>query len=90
MLKTKKRKITELKYKIISLLDNLPPQKRTVSFISVKTDTSENTIRKHLKMLEINEIITIGITQKNKRNYFLKEKFRKKIPESFEVALVGK
>jgi len=84
MILTKKKRIKEIQYKILSLLDNLPPEKRTVAFISIKLNSSENTIRRHILSLEAEEIIKIGVAADKKRHFFLKDQYRKKIFDCFE------
>jgi len=80
----KKTKIKEIQYKILSLLDNLPPDKRTIRFIGVKLNLSENTVRRHICWLEAEEHIKVGVAQDKKRHYFLKDDYRKNLHNFFE------
>ena len=74
-----KIKVNEYQFKLLHLLDNVPPESRNVAFLSKKLDKHPNTIRNYLQPLVEIKLVKVGKSREGKKFYFLIDELRKRV-----------
>lgn len=78
---TEKIRVNETQFKILHLLNNIPIEQRTASFLSGKLSCHVNTIRTNLQVLEAIGLVKVGEAYTGRKHYFLKDYIKNNVSE---------